>query len=271
MSVIRVKHQKNYVVIHKGALENPKLSFKAKGLWAYCMSRPDDWEFHVSHLATVSKEKEDAIYSGIKELIDEGYCRKFQTNKGKGEGNGRGSFGAVDYEIYEEPVSNNFSQTDFPEAKDPLPSNPALPSIDVNQVMKDTNSVCTREREEEKLIPEIVKKKHPDGHEITINLSDIFHEALNKKKSWDTDLIQQSWKILVEYDGPIRIPFRFIEGTIEKLHRMKMAEKYSKKGKNACQQTKPSNISESEGKNSLKPPSGNFADLNTLKRLFPEL
>ena len=73
MSIIRVKHDKNYVCIHKGALEDPNLSFKAKGLWAYCMSRPDDWEFHVSHLASVSKEKECAIYSALKELKREGY------------------------------------------------------------------------------------------------------------------------------------------------------------------------------------------------------
>lgn len=94
MTVIRVSHQKNYVVINKLVLEDKDLSFKAKGIWAYYMSRPDDWTFHVSHLATISSEKEKAVYSGLKELEKAGYLRKIQLRE-----NGR--FGTFDYEISE--------------------------------------------------------------------------------------------------------------------------------------------------------------------------
>ena len=84
MSVIKVKAQKDFTVLFNVVLENPDLSFKAKGLWAYCMSRPDDWEFHVSHLATVSKEKERAIYAALDELIKAGVVVRTQHNKAKG-------------------------------------------------------------------------------------------------------------------------------------------------------------------------------------------
>ena len=124
MSVLRVKKTENFVVLHKGALENPNLSFKTKGLWAYCMSRPDNWEFHVSHLATVSKDGEDAVYSAIKELIENGYCERIQENNGK--------FGKMDYYIHETPINIKeiLPQPDFPRAGSPIAGNPALLSID---------------------------------------------------------------------------------------------------------------------------------------------
>lgn len=131
MSVIRVKHTDQYVVIKKTALEDKRLSFKAKGLWAYCMSRPNDWEFNVSHLSTVSKEGKEAIYSSIKELIKYGYCTKEQDRVARGKGYGRGTYARVDYTIFEEPQnSNNFSQTGFPETEDSDPKNPPQLSID---------------------------------------------------------------------------------------------------------------------------------------------
>lgn len=131
MSVIRVKHTDQYVVIKKTALEDKRLSFKAKGLWAYCMSRPNDWEFNVSHLSTVSKEGKEAIYSAIKELIKYGYCIKEQDRVARGKGYGRGTYARVDYTIFEEPQnSNNFSQTGFPETEDSDPKNPPQLSID---------------------------------------------------------------------------------------------------------------------------------------------
>jgi hypothetical protein len=131
MSVIRIKHDKNYVCIHKGALEDPNLSFKAKGLWTYCMSKPNDWEFHVNHLTTVSKDGEDAIYSAIKELIEYGYMKKIQANVG-------GKFQSVDYEVYETPqLKKSLPHRDFPDAGFPDAGNPALVSNDSSLVSND--------------------------------------------------------------------------------------------------------------------------------------
>ncbi len=76
MSIVRVIHNREnpYVQLNKKALWNPNLSLKAVGLWARCMSRPDDWDFNVDELAEKCKEGTDAIYNAIKELIKEGYA-----------------------------------------------------------------------------------------------------------------------------------------------------------------------------------------------------
>lgn len=169
MSVFRVKkHQKNYVVINKVALENPNLSFKAKGLWAYCMSRHDDWEFHIAHLKTVSKEGEDAIYSAIKELISEGYAEKQQDNS-------KGKFGPVDYFIYEEPLKKCLPQTDYPVAGNPLAGNRGLLSNEEHQV-NNLHLLGATEEEEEEVAKRI--RERPKGAPRIVSLKKYKAEVL---------------------------------------------------------------------------------------------
>jgi len=143
MAVFRVKKTKDYVSIHKQALEDPRLSFKAKGLWAYCMSRKDDWVFHISHLITVSKEKKSAIYNALKELEKAGYIKKMQPIKENGR------FDSVDYEIYEISKIKIISPlTDFPHADNPHADNQPLISIDNNKdrlITKERESTTSRE------------------------------------------------------------------------------------------------------------------------------
>ncbi len=58
--------------------DDPNISLKAKGLIGYCMSKPENWEFHVKQMASVLKEGEDSIYSGINECIKHGYAYRYQ-------------------------------------------------------------------------------------------------------------------------------------------------------------------------------------------------
>ena len=125
MTVIKVKIQNHFTTLYNGVLENPKLSFKAKGLWAYCMSRKDDWEFHVSHLATVSEDGRDAIYSALKELEREGLVEKVQERNG-------GKFKKIDYIIYPYPqeIQKILPLTAFPDTAKPDTANPPLLSTE---------------------------------------------------------------------------------------------------------------------------------------------
>ena len=191
MSVIRIKHQKDYVVIHKEALENPKLSFKAKGLWAYCMSRPDDWKFHVNHLASVSKDGEDAIYSAIKELIDEGYCEKKQGHNGR--------FETVEYVIYEVPIKINFTLREKQHAEKQLPENPPLLST------KEPLSI----KEQPILLPP--KPKAPESHKPTTK-EDWRRIFLDKCSE---EVFDRAWnKYLNAPSGSIKVPRLWLDTVI---------------------------------------------------------
>ena len=140
MTVIRIKKTENFVILHKGALEDARLSFKAKGLWAYCMSKPSDWTFHVKQLARSNKEGEDAIYSAIKELMHAGYVEKIQ-------GNEKGKFGPLDYIFHEvsqrgripAELKKCLPLRGFPDAGFPLADNPALLSNDSSLSIEEGN------------------------------------------------------------------------------------------------------------------------------------
>lgn len=78
MSIIRVNKNKDnpYVMINKGFLEDSNLSFKAKGILTYLLSKPDNWTCQVKDLQNKGKDGRDSIYNGLKELREHGYLIK---------------------------------------------------------------------------------------------------------------------------------------------------------------------------------------------------
>ncbi len=104
MSIVRVEHSKEnpYVVLNKKALEDKSISWAAKGLWSYLLSRPDNWKVSVTQLSSIYNGKggkEKAIYSLLKELIAQGYCAKEIKRADKGH------YEKVEYVIYELKIS----------------------------------------------------------------------------------------------------------------------------------------------------------------------
>ncbi len=87
MSIIRgVKDRRfKFVQLLNSMFEDPDLSLKAKGFIGYCLTKPSDWVFHVSHLCSVLKEGEKAIYSVISECIKNGYAYRFQDRSVTGQ------------------------------------------------------------------------------------------------------------------------------------------------------------------------------------------
>lgn len=83
MTTIRTHKQRDFVVLHKQALEDIRLSWGARGLFAYLLSKPDDWVVNVAYLVTQSeKNGKWTIQNYLKELEDSGYLiRRRQQNE----------------------------------------------------------------------------------------------------------------------------------------------------------------------------------------------
>lgn len=118
MPVFRINKNKNYTVMSNHHLREKGMSLKAKGLLSLILSLPEDWDYSVEGLATLSKDGRDAVSSAIKELERFGYIRRTQSK------DGRGFFSGYDYEVFEEPVpieeedgapSTGFPSTDNPQ------------------------------------------------------------------------------------------------------------------------------------------------------------
>lgn len=84
------------------------MSLKAKGLLSLMLSLPDDWNYSVSGLVTLSKDGKDSVMSALAELEKFGYLKRDRTTNDKGQ------FSGIEYNIYELP------QLDIPVADIPI-------------------------------------------------------------------------------------------------------------------------------------------------------
>jgi hypothetical protein len=79
-----VKNKDNpYVMIDRRPIDNPALSFKAKGILTYLMSRPDGWEVSITDLVKHGQDGEASIRAGLKELREAGHM-KYETSRNQG-------------------------------------------------------------------------------------------------------------------------------------------------------------------------------------------
>jgi len=60
------------------AIQDPSLSWAARGLLAYLLSLPEEWEPHLRDLFVRSADGRRATEAAMNELIEAGYVRKDQ-------------------------------------------------------------------------------------------------------------------------------------------------------------------------------------------------
>ena len=71
--IFRVERTKNFTVMSNHHFKNKNLTLKAKGLLSLMLSLPDDWNYNMQGLATLSRDGIDSVRSAIKELEHHGY------------------------------------------------------------------------------------------------------------------------------------------------------------------------------------------------------
>jgi hypothetical protein len=99
MTVIKTRPQKEFVCLKNSVLQDGNLSIEALGLWAHCMSRPDNWTFHISQLCQHFGVGKNKLYKIINQLIAEGYAFRGQR-RGEKEGGNSGKrkvYSGVEY------------------------------------------------------------------------------------------------------------------------------------------------------------------------------
>jgi len=87
-----------FVMIDKRPLEKPYLSWKAKGLLAYLLSRPDDWTINFGDLINRSTDGEYATRAAAKELEKAGHIKVDQ------ERDNTGKIKRWIYTVFEQPL-----------------------------------------------------------------------------------------------------------------------------------------------------------------------
>lgn len=104
--VFRVQKTRDYTVMSNAHLKDKGLSLKAKGLLSVMLSLPDEWDYSIEGLVSISKENETAIKSTLKELKDCGYLEVIKLMPNQTES------GRIEYmyNVYENPKQEGEKQ-----------------------------------------------------------------------------------------------------------------------------------------------------------------
>lgn len=136
---------KGFTIIDNDIINDPRMHLKALGLFAYMWSKPDDWQFYISEIATHFKDGESAVSSAMKELMELGYLKRTQNRKD-------GKFSTYDYVLQEIPKPENHSSVpkgdlpkpEKPKSEKPIPENQGLLITDnTNTDLNNTNITTT--------------------------------------------------------------------------------------------------------------------------------
>ena len=128
MSVMRVHKTANFTVMSNYHFKERKMSLKAKGLLSLMLSLPDDWDYSVAGLTTLSKDGKDGVMTALAELEKFGYLTRTRLVNDKGQ------FDGIEYNIFESPQEN-------PVAEKPISAKP----IEVKPISENTSQLKTNQ------------------------------------------------------------------------------------------------------------------------------
>ena len=117
MSVIRVNKTANYTVMSNHCFKEKDMSLKAKGLLSLMLSLPEDWDYSIGGLATLSRDGKDSVMNALKELEEHKYLKRIKKVDDKNQ------FAGYDYEVFEKPYTE-IDETESPCSDSPYPEKP---------------------------------------------------------------------------------------------------------------------------------------------------
>lgn len=146
-SMKKLKITNRFGVTPNQLLNDESISLRAKGLFAYLQSKPDDWNFSGERIQNDHIEGKHSVYKALKELEEAGYLKR---NKSK---NQKGTW-EWEYVLFSCPYAD-LPQTDTPETDIP---DTVKRETNKERVTKKDKEIKKKEAEEIKL-PEWLNKK----------------------------------------------------------------------------------------------------------------
>lgn len=204
--VIRVrKRPNNFVMIDKTFLEDERLSFKAKGILAYLLSKPDNWKVIVGNLVKFSKDGKSAVYAGLKELKECGYYVKTPIRNEDGTRISR-----WESTVYEVPDSllSDFQEIENQEIENQYLENRERNNNYYNNKLNiNNNHVSLSVREEDKT--DETDEKNSVENTLEVIHDNIGYEQLRQTNPGDMGLIDEFVNVMLDTllskNGVVRI------------------------------------------------------------------
>jgi len=253
-TIHNIRLDSHFTTIVNDTAADAKLSWGAKGLLFYLLSRDANWKTHLWHLAEVytgqkKGNKHDAVYGFIKELKENGYVKYTKKQNSEGQWEHR-------YDVY--PVKAEDFQKKFPEPVKPAMDEPAvvnpaisprtdlprtdLPNKDIPQSSSSSPTLTPaheknddacgadddskNKKEEKDLEPPIIYTK-TNGQVESLSQKDLYYAFI--KKPFQTPTIQEAVKRVNKLTTPINNIIKYIEQVCLTIEKEKTNPKKEKK------------------------------------------
>jgi len=136
------KPKMEFTQVPNALICSPDLSCKAKAVYCYLISRPDDWKFYTVEIKNNMKESLNTIKKSVKELVDFGWIEREQIRE-------NGKFMYTVFTLFYE-VSTVDQKTVDGKTADRKTVDGFLPTTNTNLTNTDSNNTTKREKEEKK-------------------------------------------------------------------------------------------------------------------------
>lgn len=217
MAVIRINKTRDYTVMSNHHFKEKEMSLKAKGLLSLMLSLPDEWDYSVMGLVSLSKDGKDSVMNALNELEEFGYLVRTRVTDEKGR------FAGYDYDIFEKP---NTEKADAEEPYAEKPNTDKPPQLNTNQSTTNLSSMkkssinggTTKTRFQKPSIEEIKAYCKERNNGIDAERFFDYYEAngwkvgKNTMKDWKACV--RTWERNQKKDDPKEEPAKPIKRTI---------------------------------------------------------
>ena len=164
MNKVNNKIKENFTTIPNSVIRNKALSDRARFLFCYMASMPNDWQFYQSAMAKELGYTKDTLRKYMEELLSTGYLIREQRRE-------KGKFDSYDYTINFSPCMENTDTVKNGSGKIPNREKSTVTNKDLEQRKNNTNKDFNKGCEFENPLPE-TKIKNPFSRQA-------YHDSLN--------------------------------------------------------------------------------------------
>ena len=126
MNKLNNKIKDNFTIIPNDIIRNKSLSDRARFIFCYMASMPDDWKFYQGVMAKELGYTKDTLRKYIEELLETGYLDREQRRE-------VGKFDSYDYTLNFSPCTKKADTVKYRDGKNPTRENSSLINKDLEQ------------------------------------------------------------------------------------------------------------------------------------------
>jgi len=172
MNKVNNKIKENFTTIPNSVIRNKALSDRARFLFCYMASMPNDWQFYQSAMAKELNYSKDTLRKYMEELLATGYLIRIQRRE-------KGKFDSYDYTINFSPCMENTDTVKNGSGKIPNREKSTVTNKDLEQRKNNTNKDFNKGCEFKNPLPETKIKNSFTRQSI---LDSISHDPVLKEK-----------------------------------------------------------------------------------------